>query len=255
MMSRDWAQQQQGFAAALLDPHAPTPDCVQARQGAQPEARFDVYRNNVHASLVEALLATFPVTARLVSEDSFRALARDFLRVHLPARAALHDYGDALAHFLRTGEAAASPAYLPDVAALEHAWWQAYGAAEAPVLSLHDIAAMPGEDLLRLRARLHPAVRLLQSAHPVYTIWAAHQGVGSPAPPRTWQAENVLITRPQAEVQVRCTGAGAHAFLAGLPHAALEDAAAAALDIDPAFELGHTLQLAIEAGAIEELHA
>ncbi|HTQ36987.1 MAG TPA: DNA-binding domain-containing protein [Steroidobacteraceae bacterium] len=249
-----WPAQQQRFAAALLQPDAAAPEFLETRNGAGIGARFDVYRNNVHAGLIEALLAAFPVTARLVSEESFRALARDFLRAQLPQGAALHDYGAGLPRFLRDCAPEDSPAYLPDVATLEQAWWQAYGATDAPVLGLRELAAPDVADLLTRHARPHPALRLLRSAYPVHAIWAAHQLPGEPPPPGHWRPECALITRPEAQVHVRCISAGEHAFLAALP-ATLEEAASAALDIDPAFDLGDTLRLAIEAGAIQELHA
>jgi hypothetical protein len=255
MTALAWTAQQQAFAAALLDPRAAPPESVTTHNGAAVAARFDVYRNNVHTSLIDALLATFPVTAQLVSEDSFRVLAREFLRCELPRQAALHDYGSGLPAFLRSWAPAASTAYLPDVAALEQAWWQAYGAADAPALRLHDFAAVDGEQLLALHARLHPATRLIDSAHPVHSIWAAHQAAGEPAPLSDWQAECVLITRPTATVKVRRMARGEHDFLAALDTGAtLEWLAGAALARDAQFDLGTTLRLAIEAGAIQELH-
>jgi hypothetical protein len=248
-----WPAQQQDFARALLDPHAATPQFLATGDGAAPATRFDVYRNNVHAGLIDALLAAFPVTARLVSEQSFRALAREYLRRELPQGAALHDYGATLPAFLRNLATSDSPAYLPDVAALEHAWWHSYGAADAPVLAIGALSA-PGEQLLRRRARLHPATHLVASAHPVHGIWSAHQHEGEPVPPANWTGECVLITRPDAQVQVLPIAPAEHAFLATLAAAAaLEDAAGTALALDPTFDFGSSLLRVVEAGAIQEL--
>ncbi|MEJ0100880.1 MAG: DNA-binding domain-containing protein [Pseudomonadota bacterium] len=255
MSAVNWARQQQVFATVLLDADAPTPEFLRARDGALLPSRFDVYRNNVHASLTDALRAVFPVTTRLVGEEFFRALAREFLRHNLPRGAALHDYGADLPDFIRGHAPAAELPYLADVAALEHAWWQAYGAAEAPAVSLAELAAIDGEQLLALRARLHPAVRMLNSVHPMHGIWFAHQADDEPVAPESWQAEAALITRPDATVQVRGITPAAHAFFVTLgADATLESAASAALELDPAFDLGATLLLAIQAGAIQELY-
>jgi len=251
-----WQSRQQHFAAALLDPDADAPDFLVTLNDTAVAERFDVYRNNMHTSLIDALLAAFPVTARLVSEESFRALAREYLRSELPRHAALHDYGAGLTAFLRGFAPATATPYLPDVAALEYAWWQSYGAADAPVLSLRELATVSGEDLLTWRVRLHPAVRLVESAHPVYSIWAAHQDEGEPRPPESWAAECVLITRPHATVNVQHLGAVAVSWLGALAAGAtLERAAAAAISLDPQFDLGATLLLALDAGAIQELSA
>jgi hypothetical protein len=249
-----WLARQQAFATALLDPLLPAPDFLRARTGAALAARFNVYRNNVHSSLSEALLAAFPVTARLVGEEFFRALARDFLRLQPPRSAALHDYGGELPAFIRQ-LAEAAPPYLADVAALEHAWWRAYGAADAPSLAAGDLATMTGDQLLTWRAQLHPATQLIASAHPVHGIWAAHQTQGEPTAPAYWGPECALITRPAMQVQVRHITCGQHAFLAALATGAtLESGAEVALGRDAGFDPGTTLLLAIEAGAIQELH-
>jgi hypothetical protein len=103
---------------------------------------------------------------------------------------------------------------------------------------------------------MHPAMQLLESAHPVHEIWAAHQAGDEPAAPQVWTAQCVLITRPQADVQVRCITPASHAFLAALAGGAtLEHAAGSALTLDQHFDFGTTLLLAIEAGALQELHA
>lgn len=256
MSAPAWPVQQRGFARALLDPLGAMPDFLATRNGAALAARFDVYRNNVHAGLIDALLATFPVTARLVSEDSFRALAREFLRRELPQGAALHDYGATLPAFLRELATTDSPAYLPDVAALEQAWWQAYGAADAPVFTVAGLAAFDGEHLLRQGARLHPATHLLASDHPVHGIWAAHQQGDEPVAPASWEAECVLITRPDTQVQVLAISVAEHAFAGALAGGALlEDAAGAALAFDPGFDFGAVLLRMVEAGAIQEFTA
>ncbi len=255
MKGYTWDSQQTLFAAALVDPHPAAPTFLQTCKGADLNERFDVYRNNVHAGLIDALQAAFPVTCRLTGEEFFRALARDFLRQHLPRGAALHDYGTRLPDFIRHFLPAADLPWLGDVAALEHAWWQAYGAADAPALTVEALAQIDIEQLLALRARLHPALRLLDSMHPVHTIWFAHQLQGAPKSPENWLAECVLITRPEATVRTHALPPGAHRFITALgAGATFETAAEAALETEPGFDLGNTLLLATEAGAIEELH-
>jgi hypothetical protein len=249
-----WPPQQQTLALALLDPRAAVPDFLVTRVGSAAASRFDVYRNNVYSSLIEALLATFPVTTRLVSEESFRAMARHYLRQQLPAGAALHDYGAGLPDFIRTWIPAAAVPYLADVAQLELLWWQSFGAAEAPAMSLRELATLDGEELLGRQVRLHPATRLMHSMHPVHAIWAAHQSPCEPAAPASWEPECVLVTRPGAEVAVRRITHSQHALLGALATgASLESAAMAAPGNDADFDLGTTLLLATEAGAIQEL--
>jgi hypothetical protein len=245
--------QQLQFTAALLQPDLPPPDFL-CTQG-ELVARFDVYRNNVHASLIEALQANFPVLARLVGEDSFRALAREFLRTRLPVSAALHDYGSTLPDFLRDYAPAASLPWLADVAALECAWWQAYGAADAPALSAIDLAAIDADALLARRARLHPAVRVLHFAHPAASIWLAHQVEGEPAPVPDWCEEAALLTRPDAEVRLyRITPAQRHFVAALAAGETLDRAGSRTFESHAGFDFGATLLMLAQAGALQELH-
>ena len=94
------------FAAAMLDPAVPVPDAVTAWNDAV-QSRFAVYRNNVTVGLVEALRKRFPVCERLVGEEFFAAMAREFVRGAPPRSPLLYLYGDALADFILAARAAA----------------------------------------------------------------------------------------------------------------------------------------------------
>jgi len=117
--------------------------------------------------------------------------------------------------------------YLPDVAALETAWVDAYHAAEAEAAPLSALAEVAPERLETLRFAFHPATRLLRFASPAASLWAAHQGSDEPAPPENWGPEDALITRPEAEVVVRVLPSGAHELFAALQDGATLGEAAA----------------------------
>jgi hypothetical protein len=56
------------FASAVLDPEKPVPDGIARANGGDPLEAFNVYRNNVVASLADALKAAFPVTSLLLAK-------------------------------------------------------------------------------------------------------------------------------------------------------------------------------------------
>ena len=62
------------------------PAPVSRRAGGVPSRRFGVYRNNVYASLIDVLAGRFPVVARLVGEEFFRAMARAYVEQSRRAR-------------------------------------------------------------------------------------------------------------------------------------------------------------------------
>ncbi|MDJ1157937.1 DNA-binding domain-containing protein [Chelatococcus sp. SYSU_G07232] len=242
---------QAAFAAALVDPALPVPDGLCGPGGGPAARRFAVYRNNVVVGLTEALRARFPVTDRLVGPEFFGAMARAYVAAHKPASPLLMHYGDDLPDFIAAFEPAAIIVYLADVARLEAAWSQAYHAAEAVPIGIAALAAIPTDELASVHLTLHPSLRLLHSAHPVASIWAAHQTDGPVMPPEPWEPEDVLVVRPEAEVLVHRLPAGGLAFLAALEAGAplgvaVERATAAA----PAFDLPRNLAGAFEAGAV-----
>ena len=110
--------QQSDFTAAILDPAAAVPPGMVDPEGRPAGKRFNVYRNNLAASLSEALETGFPVLHRLLGAQSFQTLALIFSRAHPPTSRALSQYGDALPEFLEGFQALAAYPYLADIARL-----------------------------------------------------------------------------------------------------------------------------------------
>ena len=244
------------FAAALHDPDAPLPERLGAPAGAPIADRFAVYRNNVHASLVDVLADRFPVVQALVGTEFFRAMARAFVRSERPRDASLFRYGGSFPAFVAAFEPARELPYLPDVARVENAWHESWGAADAEPIGLRELSATPPEQLLRSRLGVHPAARLLRSPWPVGSLWLAHQAGEPDLAALEWRPESVLITRPQAEIHVQALAAGAASLAAALlAGTTLEQAYDAAFAEDPALDPGQALRVLAEAGLFESIGA
>ena len=244
------------FAAALHDPDAPLPERLGAPAGAPIADRFAVYRNNVHASLVDVLADRFPVVQALVGTEFFRAMARAFVRSERPRDASLFRYGGSFPAFVAAFEPARELPYLPDVARVENGWHESWGAADAGPIGVRELAAAPPEQLLRSRLRIHPAARLLRSPWPVGSLWSAHRQADPDLSSLAWQAESVLVTRPQAEIHVQCLAGGAASLAAALlAGTTLEQAYDAAFAEDPALDPGQALRVLAEAGLFESIGA
>ena len=67
---------QTAFVAGLLKPEAPPPAGVHGPTATLPVKRYNVYRNNLVASLIQVLEARYPVVLRLVGDEFFRGMAR-----------------------------------------------------------------------------------------------------------------------------------------------------------------------------------
>ena len=81
------------FTESLLKPRSAVPNGLVALAAPKIQKRFGVYRNNVMASLIEALKANFPIVYKLVGEDFFKALAVAFISHNPPNIPMLFKYG------------------------------------------------------------------------------------------------------------------------------------------------------------------
>ena len=247
------ADLQSHFQAALLDRARPVPAGVCAHSSARPERRYAIYRNNVLFSLIEALQARFPAASRITGEDFFKEMARRFVLGSPPCSPVLLDYGDDLPDFVAAFEPAWQIPYLADVMRLEVAWGQAYHAADVEPARAAALAGLPADALARTRVTLHPAVRLLRSAHPVVTLRAMNVEGGQVRPIDDWSGEDALVTRPGLAVDVLRLPPGGLDFIAALRagatlEAALEAAFSGGDDFDPARALAGLISAGVAIG-------
>src|SRR5918999_702162 len=106
---------QTAFAEALLDRAKPVPEGLRSWTGSEPRKRYGVYRNNVATGLTRALAARFPVTEKIVGQEFFTAMARDFVLCNPPSSPVLLHYGEDFADFVSGFAPAASLPYLADI--------------------------------------------------------------------------------------------------------------------------------------------
>jgi hypothetical protein len=220
------------------------------------DRRLQVYRNNSLLSLTDVLKATFPVVCRLVDEQFFHYAADAFIRARPPRAPCLSEYGGEFADFLAGFPPAQRLAYLPDVARLEWAINEAYFATDAAPLEPARIAAVPQERYGALGFRLHPACRLVASAHPVDRIWQAHQPDGDLDTPIDLAAGGcrLLVQRRGIDVQMTALDEAGHAFLAALGEGrSLEAAYETAAAIDGAFDLVGALATHLARGTFSDV--
>lgn len=164
------------FKAALLNETDDFSHEVKANATEEKAVRLNVYRNNIFMSLMDALADIFPVTQRLVGEDFFRAMAREFIRHHPPKTPVISEYGDELPDFLHHFEPVQSLPYLADVAALEHNLLMLTNDQEHSTLEHAEIAAAfdNASDPSQLRLSLPPNSQIMTSPFAIGSIYQAH---------------------------------------------------------------------------------
>jgi hypothetical protein len=238
------------FASALIDPERATPGVVTGPNGKGVIQRYNVYRNNVIVSLIDALAAVYPAVQRITGVAFFRAMARFHIRATPPMSPLLFEYGRDFPDFIGRYEHARAMPWLCDVARVERAWLDAYHAADAEPLSADALASIPQERLADAIFSVHPATRIVRSPFAAATIFAANRGDGPVERIDAGTAEDALITRPDADVVVRHLPEGGAVFLQGLMAGrSLGEAAASALEASASFDIAAGIAGMIQAGA------
>jgi hypothetical protein len=243
------------FGRGLIDPGRATPRDVVGPRGKAAIKRYNIYRNNVTVSLIDALAATYPAVQRITGVEFFRAMARFHVRATPPTSPLLFEYGRDFPAFIEQYEYAQSMPWLADTARIERAWLDAYHAADMAPLSPDVLAGVPADRLGDLVFVAHPAARVVRSIYPAVAIFAMNRVEGPVTPLRSNAAEDALITRPDMEVAVRLLLPGGAAFLSALlDGGTLGAAAAAGLAETSAFDLAANIAGMIEAGVFSAIH-
>ncbi|QJR16300.1 putative DNA-binding domain-containing protein [Usitatibacter palustris] len=192
------AEQQREFLAAVSAAEPRALPGIRAGR-ATPSDRLEAYRRNVAANWRGALADTYPVVARLVGPAFFSEAAARYTEVHPSTSGDLHRFGAQFATFLAGYPHAGSVEYLADVARVEWAVHRAQFAANAAPFDLASLARVPADEHERLRFRLHPAVGLIASPHPVLAIWEANQPDRDGTPDPEEGPDFLIVTRDGIE--------------------------------------------------------
>ena len=240
---------QQRLAAHLFEAEsADIAACVRA-DGIAPLARLAIYRNNLHQGFIQTLALEFPVICRLVGEDYFHQLGREFLACHPSRSGDLHHVGAPFASFLAARFADTEYRYLPDVAALEWACQECLVAEESAALDPSALRVVPLESYGTLRFALRPACRLIDSRFPILRIWEANQpeSAATELINLDGTGDFLLVCRTSGRLRLQRLDPAHYrllvAFAAGL---SLNEALEASLACDPRFDLGAALLRSFE---------
>ena len=136
--------------------------------------RLDIYYNNTVLGLTEILATTYPVLQKIIGQKFFKTIARYYIESFHQNTGNRHKYGEEFATFLKVYEPAASLPYLPDVAAIEWAYFQAEIADNATALNFDELIKLVSEDPDFI-VLLHPAVHYIELDYNALEIWQEHQ--------------------------------------------------------------------------------
>ena len=164
--------------------------------------------------------------------------------------------GRALAAFLAENPPAGAPPWTADLARLEWARREVFDAADAPVLTLDALRAVPPERFAETRFRVVPALTRIVAGWPVQRAWAAAPeeepvtlAAGRTAL-RVWRRGFTVYHAPMSGREE----AAFATLVAGEPFAALCEAFADLPDEEAATEAATLLLAWVEDGMIADLN-
>ncbi|KGJ94833.1 DNA-binding domain-containing protein [Colwellia psychrerythraea] len=134
-----------------------------------------IYQHSALANITTSLSLTFPVVEKLVGDDFFAQVCRQYILAHWPISANMDDYGDSLPQFLAELEQVKQLVYLKDVAKLEWLFHQSSLAKDSKYFDWATLAGVAPTDTLKLNFILAPSVALIKSTQPINKIWQMNQ--------------------------------------------------------------------------------
>jgi hypothetical protein len=222
-----------------------------AGDGIAPSARLQIYRHHYETSLTEALKAIYPVVCRLVDDRFFGYAAHEYIKVSPPRRVCLHEYGEGFPAFLAAFPPCIGLPYLADVARLEQDINAVLHSPASVAMGSDELKNIALGDYGRLVFAFSPALRYLDSPWPVDHIWLANQPGADAAVDLQeggcrleirQRGEEVVFARlEEPEMALR------RALASGAP---LAEAAAAALAVEPLFDLAMALRRLLADGLV-----
>lgn len=167
--------------------------------------RVGIYADMYFLRLLDVLRGAFPKLAVALGDDAFAALAAEYLEAHPSRHPSLRHLGDRLPAFMRE-QGGALPPWAADLAALEWQRYDVFDEADAPLLTMERLRALPPTAFATLPIRLVPACRVLPAGFAVEEVWRALKADEAP-PDMPAQDRTLLVWRQDTSVYHRAVEA------------------------------------------------
>jgi len=132
--------------------------------------RLQIYATAYFLRLLDCLKENYPVLLKVVGDDDFRELIREYLAAHPSNSPSIFHIGRAFPQFVRAHRLSERWPFAGDLACLERTFIQIFHAADADLCSVEEMRAVRPEKWPALRFRTQPAVAILECEWPVEEI-------------------------------------------------------------------------------------
>ncbi|STQ89631.1 HvfC/BufC N-terminal domain-containing protein [Iodobacter fluviatilis] len=167
------------------------------------EREIAVYADGYFLRLAEALQSNYPALFQILGDDDFYSLARAYLAAHPSSQPSIRWFGDQLATFLAQALPYASVPIFAELAAFEWALRHTVDAADAPLLTLEDLQAIPTGDWGQLCFKLHPSLSILSLQWNAPKVWQALMAEDAPPEPQRLPQPCLVWRKPDLTLHWR----------------------------------------------------
>lgn len=185
--------------------------------------RAGIYAGMWFARIHDAVAEDYPATRRALGAEAFARMLRGYLAAHPPHDPSLRHAGDRLAAYLAGRCEDGLPAWLAEMASLEHAITLAFDARDEDTLAEETLASLAPERWPSLEMRFVSSLVVLRPLHPVDVLrerLLADEPLDDlPPPPAallTWRQEERVFHRRadgfEASLLDEARGAGGMSF-------------------------------------------
>lgn len=217
-----------------------------------PEKRLMIHQRHYIASLVSALLGKFPAAQWLVGTEFVTEAAVKFIRSCAPRAPCIADYGAGFPAFLAAQLSTERLPYLQSFGELEWHVGQISVAVDAPPLSITSLAVPDPEALFAARLEIQPGVRYHDARWPVDELMTLYLADARPHEFHFNSMEVCLELRgARGEFSITRLDPTTFIFRRSLCDGrSLGEAAEAALDASPGFDVAAALTSLFVAGLV-----
>jgi|GEM_PF-2962980 len=252
------AEFQEAFSRALFSPEV-TPETVaqvpHLSQSMLQTLQFDAYRKCALRGLANVLRDVYPTAEAVMGAEAFTAASDAYFLQHPPRAVDPVPIAEGFGPFLEQLAADKRPPHLPDVATLDFGCFKARQAIEASAMNTRIFTDLSPEQLAARRLQLHPACFWMSSSYAIYDIWRYHNSAFATKPLAVDVAQEVVIIRPQLQVEVHRVDVGLVKVLDALDAGeTLNDALVQGSMADAAFNAVGAIQFLIQNDLIISLY-
>ena len=166
----DFSSLEHDFQSYLLSGQMDIAHSVIETEDVSAQTRLNIYRNAYQTRLVEALASNFSCLKVYLGEEVFQQMSLSYIKSHPSHYRSIRWYGDELSSFL-SNYYDNELYFLVELAHFEWSMSLAFDAADAPVVQLDQMAAIPSESWGSMRLRGHPSLTRMSFLWNIVSIW------------------------------------------------------------------------------------